>query len=170
MANMYRSVLSGGGPAPTGDAVAADVLSGKTFSNASATGISGTMVNNGAVSGQATPSQPYTIPAGYHNGSGQVTASGVDFIAEDYYFKFGDNSITAITSEAISVPTNTCVIANIRNKNTVTFNSGSINLKACNNNMDSLTNLTVTGNTPIDISSYDYIIVLSNANANMTIA
>lgn len=74
MANMYRSVLSGGGGA-AGDAVAADVLSGKTFSNAQATGISGTMVNNGAVSGSATPSQPYTIPAGYHNGSGTVTAN-----------------------------------------------------------------------------------------------
>lgn len=75
MANHYRSVLaSGGGIQPTGDAVAADVLSGKTFSNASAVGINGTMPNRGAVSGQATPSQPYTIPAGYHNGSGIVTA------------------------------------------------------------------------------------------------
>lgn len=75
MANHYRSVLSsGGGVQPTGDAVAADVLTGKTFSNASAVDIAGTMPNRGAVSGQATPSQPYTIPAGYHNGSGRVTA------------------------------------------------------------------------------------------------
>lgn len=77
MSNLYRSVLaSGGGVVPTGDAVAADVLTGKTFSNASDVGISGTMPNNGAVSGVATPSQPYTIPAGYHNGSGVVTATG----------------------------------------------------------------------------------------------
>lgn len=77
MSNMYRSVLeSGGGVVPTGDAVAADVLTGKTFSNASAVGVAGTMPNNGAVSGVATPSQPYTIPAGYHNGSGTVTVSG----------------------------------------------------------------------------------------------
>ena len=76
MANMYRSVLAGGGGVqPTGDAVAADVLSGKTFSNADGVGKTGTMPNNGAVSGTATPSQPYTIPAGYHNGSGTVTAS-----------------------------------------------------------------------------------------------
>lgn len=74
MANMYRSVLASGGTAPTGDAIASDVLTGKTFSNAQATGINGTMPNNGAVSGTATPSQPYTIPAGYHNGSGTVTA------------------------------------------------------------------------------------------------
>lgn len=80
MANHYRSVLaSGGGVQPTGDAVAADVLTGKTFSNANAVGIAGTMPNRGAVSGQATPSQPYTIPAGYHNGSGVVTASGGTF-------------------------------------------------------------------------------------------
>lgn len=79
MSNVYRSVLtSGGGVQPTGDAVAADVLTGKTFSNASAVGIAGTMPNNGAVSGQATPSQPYTIPAGYHNGSGVVTAEGAE--------------------------------------------------------------------------------------------
>lgn len=75
MANHYRSVLESGGTQPTGDAVAADVLTGKTFSNASAVGIAGTMPNRGAVSGQATPSQPYTIPEGYHNGSGVVTAT-----------------------------------------------------------------------------------------------
>lgn len=76
MSNLYKSTLASAGTAPTGDAVAADVLTGKTFSNASATGISGTMVNNGAVSGTATPSQPYTIPEGYHNGNGKVTATG----------------------------------------------------------------------------------------------
>ena len=75
MANMYRSVLSGGGAA-VGDATAADVLTGKTFSGAVGSGVAGTMPNNGAVSGTATPSQPYTIPAGYHNGSGVVTAVG----------------------------------------------------------------------------------------------
>lgn len=75
MANMYRSNLSGGGTAPTGDATAADVLTGKTFSNAQGVGIAGTMPNRGAVSGTATPAQPYTIPAGYHNGSGVVTAN-----------------------------------------------------------------------------------------------
>lgn len=74
MSNLYKSTLASAGTAPTGDAVAADVLAGKTFSNASATGVTGTMVNNGAVSGTASSSQPYTIPAGYHNGQGVVTA------------------------------------------------------------------------------------------------
>ena len=90
MANMYRSVLAGGGAA-VGDATAADVLTGKTFSGAVGSGVAGTMPNNGAVSGTATPSQPYTIPAGYHNGSGTVTASGS---------AISDMSITAFASNA----------------------------------------------------------------------
>lgn len=76
MGNKYRSVLASGGVQPTGNAQPADVLATKTFSNADGIDKTGTMVNNGAVSGTATPSQPYTIPAGYHNGSGSVSASG----------------------------------------------------------------------------------------------
>ena len=59
-----------------GTATAADVLSGKTFFSDSYTVKTGTMANNGAVSKTITPSssaQTYTIPAGYHNGSGKVT-------------------------------------------------------------------------------------------------
>lgn len=93
MANMYRSVLAGGGTAPTGDAVAADVLTGKSFSNANAVGISGTMPNNGAVSGVASASQPYTIPAGYHNGSGTVRAEIPNKISS-YEIYTGNSSVT----------------------------------------------------------------------------
>ena len=60
------------------DAIAANLLYGKkahTISNGTATQITGTMVNNGAVTatfdGLTTTS--YTIPAGYHNGSGTVS-------------------------------------------------------------------------------------------------
>lgn len=70
MGNAYRSVLA---LKPTGDAVPANVLSGKTFSNADGTGKTGTMVDNGAVSVTLTDQDPtYTIPEGYHNGSGIV--------------------------------------------------------------------------------------------------
>ena len=70
MGNAYRSVLA---LKPTGDAVPANVLAGKTFSNADGTGKTGTMVNNGAVSVTLTDQDPtYTIPEGYHNGSGIV--------------------------------------------------------------------------------------------------
>ena len=74
MANMYKSTLENV-LTPTGNATSADVLSGKTFMNANGAQ-TGSMTNNGAVSGVATPTQPYTIPAGFHNGSGTVTASG----------------------------------------------------------------------------------------------
>lgn len=78
MGNAYRSVLA---LKPTGDAVPANVLAGKTFSNADGTGKTGTMANNGAVSITLTDQNPtYTIPEGYHNGSGIVGfyASGGD--------------------------------------------------------------------------------------------
>ena len=82
MSNAYRSVLASDGVTPTGDAVAADVLAGKTFSNANTVGVTGTMVNNGAVSQTLSGRQSYTIPEGYHNGSGVVTAlsSGYDIV------------------------------------------------------------------------------------------
>jgi len=57
----------------TGDAEAADVLSGKTFSNSSANGISGSMPNKGNTN--ITPNFSagnHTIPTGYYNGSGAV--------------------------------------------------------------------------------------------------
>ena len=60
------------------DGVAADVLYGKVVhTNVSgvATEITGSMANNGAVSktlDATTSNQSYTVPAGYHNGSGTV--------------------------------------------------------------------------------------------------
>ena len=97
MSNAYRSVLESGGTAPTGDAVAADVLTGKTFSNANAVGIAGAMVNNGAVSQTIPAGGSYTIPEGYHNGSGTVTAGlgGVNFIAENTAYEFAPNVLSA---------------------------------------------------------------------------
>jgi len=75
MSNAYRAVVqTGGGVTPTGDAVVSDVLSGKTFSNANNVGLTGTMTNNGAVTQTIQPGGSYTIPAGYHNGSGTVSA------------------------------------------------------------------------------------------------
>ena len=61
----------------TGDAVTENVLSGKTFYNTNPeTKITGTMTDNGAVTKSITPStssQTYTIPKGYHDGTGVVT-------------------------------------------------------------------------------------------------
>ncbi|MBO5970217.1 MAG: hypothetical protein J6S14_17190 [Clostridia bacterium] len=53
---------------------AGDVLFGKTIVDALGGEVHGTMKNNGAVKKTLTSNTSYTIPAGYHNGSGKVTA------------------------------------------------------------------------------------------------
>lgn len=60
------------------DAVAANILSGKkahSISNGSAVALTGSMTNNGAVAGtiDGLTTTAYTVPAGYHNGSGTVS-------------------------------------------------------------------------------------------------
>ena len=63
-------------PTLSGTASAANVLSGATFYSNSYTKQTGTMTNNGAVTATiSSQGGTYTIPAGYHNGSGKVTAS-----------------------------------------------------------------------------------------------
>ena len=57
------------------NAAAGDVLAGKVIVNSSGASVTGTMPNNGAVSRTldvSTGNQSYTVPAGYHNGSGKV--------------------------------------------------------------------------------------------------
>ena len=61
-------------PAVSGTATVGNVLKGKTFASASGVSLTGTMVDNGAVSQTLTPGGSYTIPSGYHNGSGKITA------------------------------------------------------------------------------------------------
>ena len=56
-------------------AVAGDVLANKTIVNAAGQTVAGTMPNNGSVSktlDATEDNQSYTVPAGYHNGSGSV--------------------------------------------------------------------------------------------------
>lgn len=64
-----------------GTATVGNVLKGKSFYNTDEKVLlTGTMPDNGAVSKSITPStssQSYTIPAGYHNGSGKVTVSAI---------------------------------------------------------------------------------------------
>lgn len=60
-------------------AAAADVLSGKVIVDASGNELAGTMTDNGAVSGSiSTKAGTYTIPEGYHNGSGSVGISSTE--------------------------------------------------------------------------------------------
>lgn len=54
-------------------AVAGDILSGSS-AYVNGNKITGTMVNNGAVTGTiTTKAQQYTVPVGYHDGSGKVS-------------------------------------------------------------------------------------------------
>lgn len=61
-----------------GTAAAEDVLAGRTFTNSNGVGIAGKMFNNGAVAPSGLNcGGTYTIPAGYHNGSGKVVANSL---------------------------------------------------------------------------------------------
>lgn len=56
----------------------AEALTGKTF-HARGTAYTGTMTNNGAVSGTiSTVAGTYTVPQGYHDGSGTVAISSTE--------------------------------------------------------------------------------------------
>lgn len=58
-----------------GNATAADVVAGKTFTSTAGLKQTGSMVNNGAISEILTSNTSYIIPEGYHNGLGTVTAN-----------------------------------------------------------------------------------------------
>ncbi len=56
----------------------AEVLTGKTF-HARGTSYTGTMPNRGAVTGTiSTKAQEYTVPQGYHDGSGKVSIAAAE--------------------------------------------------------------------------------------------
>ena len=62
----------------SGNASTSQVLSGRSFYSNSWTKQTGTMANRGAWTGTVNPGSSIKIPAGYHNGSGKVTANTVN--------------------------------------------------------------------------------------------
>lgn len=77
-----------------GTAQPENVLSGTTFTNATRVGANGSMTNNGAVSQSLNCGGSYTVPAGYHNGSGKVTANS---LASQTGVDSGKTAVTAGT-------------------------------------------------------------------------
>lgn len=74
-------------------AAAGDVLSGKVFVDANGNAVTGTMANRGAVNTTVAAGGTYTIPAGYHNGSGKVTS------AASTGYKYVTGSVTPTSSK-----------------------------------------------------------------------
>ena len=67
----------------TGDARTAHVLAGETFYTTHYDfKETGTMINRGAIVKGLTSGEVYTIPAGYHNGNGRVTAPSIESVTE----------------------------------------------------------------------------------------
>lgn len=60
-----------------GNAAVSQVLAGVTFTSENGAKIAGTMPNQGAKTAALNAGGSYTIPAGYHNGSGKVTANSL---------------------------------------------------------------------------------------------
>ena len=56
---------------------ASDLLTGKTANDSNGEKVNGTMPNKGAVTASLNCGGSYTIPKGYHNGSGKVTANSL---------------------------------------------------------------------------------------------
>ena len=80
--------------ASAGNATAAQILTGKT-ALVGGKSVTGTMTNQGAVAPSAlNAGGSYTIPAGYHNGSGKVTANS---LANQTKVDSGKTAVTAAT-------------------------------------------------------------------------
>ncbi len=108
----------------TGNAPATDVLFGRTFSNAGASGLVGTMANNREVNFMpVTEAQP--IPAGYHNGSGTV-AGDADLIADNIRRDVTIFEVTGNLIQALGAATDGDVLEGVTYSNTEGLSTGTM--------------------------------------------
>ena len=108
-------------PTLSGNAAAADVLHGKTFYSDSYTKHTGSMTNRGAVAPAAlNPGVSYTIPAGYHNGNGKVTARALNNQAKSPTEITVGTAITPDSGRdglsSVTIPSNATIIVGEENK------------------------------------------------------
>lgn len=95
----------------SGNASTSQVLSGSTFYSNSVSSLrTGTMPNIGAVTETISAGDTYTIPEGYHDGTGTVTATGGGGSIAVVYANGGGNTSSAYNSSVLDVGEvgNTC--------------------------------------------------------------
>ena len=128
---------AGGGGVMSSDVTAskADILAGKydIASDSNDEVVQGTMPNRGAVSQSLAINGTYTIPAGYHNGSGKVTQSITTKAAATYYATTSDQTIASgqylSGNQTIKKLTQTNLTgANIKPGVTISVNNGNANV------------------------------------------
>ncbi len=136
--------VAGSAIAATGDATAGDVLTGKTFSNASAAGIAGTMPDkegdNASTSRSAAGGVNYfTAPQGYYDGDDRVSATDAQVAALDADITAGNikSGVNIFGVGGTLTPGGDATAANLFNGKTAhlagdwTLDTGTLNL-ACN--------------------------------------
>ncbi|GAB6086499.1 hypothetical protein [Alkaliphilus crotonatoxidans] len=98
----------------TGDAAAANVLSGKTFYTTNPKSkLIGTMANRGAVTNTiTTQGGQYIIPQGYHNGSGKVMASFPNLIPGNVRQGVNIGGVVGTLQEGYKMATGTTNLVN----------------------------------------------------------
>lgn len=91
------------------DAGVAEILATKT-AYVNGTKLTGTMPNRGSVTGTISAGDTYTIPEGYHDGTGTVTATGGGGSIAVVYANGGGNTSSAYNSSVLDVGEvgNTC--------------------------------------------------------------
>ena len=149
-------ILRTGGGSGSDDCTAtkAQVLSGYTAitSDSNDEPASGTMTNRGAVSpGKLSPGGSYTVPAGYHDGTGKVTAKtkNIKMISAGAYRGFGASSSDYETSDVSSfaIPAGATDVVVYYGGTAVDYNGNGSGLCRIYENDAVKDNRDVTGNT-----------------------
>lgn len=109
-------------------AVASQILSGYS-AYVKGVKINGSMANRGAISASVAPGGSYTIPAGYHNGSGRVSGSSTGY-AKVFYFSLLSSAwvldkTDGTYTQNITIPYNTTEVTRLTG--VVSYSGGNAN-------------------------------------------